>query len=187
MLWYFLVFEVFVIDAILIKGWTKAAAPKYFPSPLFLFWDAVIIHNFLIDRRMIGRVLVLQSRRAFFRVFFQQLSSSYLSFSQNVHLIYGLSPFLRPLFVLDEASALTSASILMCDSSISLAVRSLIVKRSSSWALLRMKQRLANNHWLYVFSTPWRKSESWMSFGRAVALSWSFCNYELKLSSYPSI
>ena len=185
-LWYLRAFVVFVVDAMLINGQTKVAAPKYFSSFLFSFrMLSSSVESWLIEAwSVVSWCLNLAGR--FSGCFFQQLSSSCPSFSQNVHLVRSLSPFLRPLFALDAASALTSAAIVMRDSSRSSAVRSSIVGRSSSLALLWMVERLANAHWLYVSSTPSRKAASWRSFGRGAPLSWSFCNVDLKLSWYSS-
>ena len=145
-LWYLRVFVVFVVDAMLINGRTKAAAPEYFPSFLFPFGiPSSSVDSWLIEEWSVVS-WCLNLAGCFSGCFFQQLSSLCPSFSQNVHLVRGLSPFLRPLFALDAASALASATTVMRDSSRSSAVRSSIVVRSLSLALLRMVERLANAH-----------------------------------------
>lgn len=54
---------------------------------------------------------------------------------QNLHLVYGLSSFLRILFALDTVSALALTIIVMRDLSRNLEVRFSIVKRSFFLAL----------------------------------------------------
>ena len=133
-LWYLWDFVILVMGAMLINGQTKAIAPKSFPSFLLFFGMLSLSEESWF----------LNLARRFSRCFFQQLSSSYPSFLQNVHLVRTLVLFLRLLLALDAASALASTVTVIHDLSRSLAVRLSIVRRFLFLTLLWIVEYFAN-------------------------------------------